>query len=188
MRSARSSVLQIVGDLRPERVPHVEGVDDPALVRRHLREVHVEPELGERPRDVVEEPEPVGRADLDHRREVGRVVVDPIVTGVGTLGAGYWRRFSSTRRSSEIDPSTARRSMPRNSRHRRSVTSGSKTPFDLEQVGRDAVVGREHLRGAGSTSRRARARRRSTRAAPAIARRRRAPRRCRVASRRSGRP
>ena len=34
--------VEIVRQLGTERVPHVEGVDDPSLVGRHLREVHVD--------------------------------------------------------------------------------------------------------------------------------------------------
>src|SRR5215211_4847585 len=77
-------------ELAAERVSNVEGVDDAVGVRRHLREMHVETELGERPRDVEQQSDAVRSPDLDHGEEVRSVVVDadderrPLGDGVPT--------------------------------------------------------------------------------------------------------
>src|SRR4051812_19481442 len=70
-----------VVELPAERVSYVEGVDDAIGVRRHLREMHVEIDLGKRARDVEQQSDAVGSPDLDHREEVGGVVVDADADG-----------------------------------------------------------------------------------------------------------
>ena len=63
-----------LGHLATKLIAHVERVDDPTVEGRHLREVDAEMEVRERPRDVVQEADPIGRAHLDHGRELGDVV------------------------------------------------------------------------------------------------------------------
>ena len=109
------------------RVAYVEGVDHAAVVRRDLRHVHIELELGERARDVVQPADTVGRrprspsSSPTPRCRPGRRRGPALAGGI----PGPLLRDPLVERER---PSTALRSMARNSRHRASSTSGSKTP------------------------------------------------------------
>ena len=72
---------------RGQRRLHVERVDDLVAERGHLGVTDVEPDLGERLGDAIEQADRIGAADLDHRGVRRAVVVDAHVAlhGFGRL-------------------------------------------------------------------------------------------------------
>ena len=97
-------------------------------------------------RDVVQQPDAVGRADLDHREEVRRVVVDGHRHGgvaafrvvAPLLRHPVLERHAPLDRLAEQAPELAPSLLP---------DLGLERPLDLEQVDGRAVLGREDLGG-----------------------------------------
>ena len=65
-----------VGDLVADEIGHVEDVDRPLAEGRDMGRGDVEVEVGDRPREVVEEARPVEAGGLDHGELVRQRIVD----------------------------------------------------------------------------------------------------------------
>ena len=121
-RTARSISARwnVVGHELARPRAHVERVDDLHADRLHGRVADVEPELGERLGDAVQDADLGGRPHLEHRRVARRLVVEHDARRSGLL------RPASPAGAGRSAP--ARRGGPRSPARRRGPAAGRRVP------------------------------------------------------------